>query len=535
MMDTDGSGLIAFSEFLGMIRDELRLDHYHLPEVEVKKLWLALDQDGSGHIDAGEFGRFMRCGAPQRGQRRKEQLELERRERVSKLRHEEHELRAAREARLRESAMKRREQRRAMRRSQPHHPQASSSQVLSSQKEESGTRLIPHPPSMNGRIEATTDAQRASTVEQFEASITLNARFAEMQESMVCRSWYALFRSLDGGDSGYISYKTFMRMVRYQFQLPSATLSDAKLRSLCVAIDDNNAGSISWPAFARFARLGDQAPQGAAQRLIRKLEHGHVLTSVEMQELRAASDAAVPMVSKVSAAKERALAKARQAASSLRAEKNARQHRHIKEELATAGVPKADAATVAELSGHFNDQMLKLSEEMDAPMTWYKCYKFMDTDESGLLSLAEFSAMVRNVLLLPPRVVSQTTLKAVFLALDEDDSGNISVSEFHNFMRIGEPEKKAVLNSHRRKELAQNARASVEEVKVEHARRETIKAAERAKALQEEAKAMEAQLAALKQASDDDGNPQGSRARVRAHREQDPGMLQQVQRSRVRP
>ena len=59
-----------------MIRDELRLDHYHLPEVEVKKLWLALDQDGSGHIDAGEFGRFMRCGAPQRGKGAKSNLNL---------------------------------------------------------------------------------------------------------------------------------------------------------------------------------------------------------------------------------------------------------------------------------------------------------------------------------------------------------------------------------------------------------------------------------------------------------------------------
>ena len=82
-MDDDGSGLISYKEFAGMVREELLLGpkvsynpnpnpnpspnpnpnpNQELPEKTLKKVWLALDNDGSGRLKVGEFGQFMQLG-----------------------------------------------------------------------------------------------------------------------------------------------------------------------------------------------------------------------------------------------------------------------------------------------------------------------------------------------------------------------------------------------------------------------------------------------------------------------------------------
>ena len=44
------------------MRDELELGREAVPDVTLKRIWLALDKDSSGWITAGEFGGFMRRG-----------------------------------------------------------------------------------------------------------------------------------------------------------------------------------------------------------------------------------------------------------------------------------------------------------------------------------------------------------------------------------------------------------------------------------------------------------------------------------------
>ena len=297
----------------------------------------------------------------------------------------------------------------------------------------------------------------AGTSEQLELSLQLNARFDQLQDDLGFRSWYALLRHVDAADTGLLNFGSFSKLIRHQLALPPATLPESQLRSLWVALDHPCTGTVSWPHFGRFARLGEAGP------------------------------------ARVKEAKERKEATAREAAKRLRAERNARLHRHILEEL--SGAPAADAVTVTDLSRRFNKQMSIIGKIK--PMSWVKLYQHMDKDNSGLISYAEFSEMVRHELELPHQCLSEKNLKMVWLALDSDESGNVSLAEFAAFMRLGAAKDKARRNSERRKEIAHNARASVEEVKLAHARKETIEAAERAKALQEEAKLVEAQLAAL--------------------------------------
>ena len=61
-MDDDDSGRITYAELAGLVREELKLSPRELPEVSLKAVWAALDRDGSGFLNAGEFGAFMRRG-----------------------------------------------------------------------------------------------------------------------------------------------------------------------------------------------------------------------------------------------------------------------------------------------------------------------------------------------------------------------------------------------------------------------------------------------------------------------------------------
>mmetsp|Transcript_37854 Transcript_37854/g.121782 ORF Transcript_37854/g.121782 Transcript_37854/m.121782 type:complete len:438 (+) Transcript_37854:85-1398(+) len=68
-IDTDGSGLISFSEFQHFVRGPetgvipgLGLGPKVLPDSLLSTMWRAMDEDAKGQITAGEFGKFMRLG-----------------------------------------------------------------------------------------------------------------------------------------------------------------------------------------------------------------------------------------------------------------------------------------------------------------------------------------------------------------------------------------------------------------------------------------------------------------------------------------
>merc|ERR1712139_131126 len=62
-MDDDLSGKINYHELEDMVRNELKVPNSRFSDEQLKAIWVALDEDGSGLITAGEFGKFMRLGA----------------------------------------------------------------------------------------------------------------------------------------------------------------------------------------------------------------------------------------------------------------------------------------------------------------------------------------------------------------------------------------------------------------------------------------------------------------------------------------
>ena len=60
-----------------MCREELKMKVSDVPDVELQGAWNALDDDDSGFITAGEFGPFMKRGAPPKGPGWKEKRQKE--------------------------------------------------------------------------------------------------------------------------------------------------------------------------------------------------------------------------------------------------------------------------------------------------------------------------------------------------------------------------------------------------------------------------------------------------------------------------
>lgn len=63
-MDVDGSGRISFHELAKMVREDLKVSRAELPKEKLMGLWKVLDDNESGFICAGEFGRFMNMKGP---------------------------------------------------------------------------------------------------------------------------------------------------------------------------------------------------------------------------------------------------------------------------------------------------------------------------------------------------------------------------------------------------------------------------------------------------------------------------------------
>jgi len=62
-MDDDGSGFVAFDELEDMVRLKLKVPAAELSAESLKAIWFSLDEDQSGLVSSGEFGRFMQLGA----------------------------------------------------------------------------------------------------------------------------------------------------------------------------------------------------------------------------------------------------------------------------------------------------------------------------------------------------------------------------------------------------------------------------------------------------------------------------------------
>jgi len=100
-----------------------------------------------------------------------------------------------------------------------------------------------------------------------------------------------------------------------------------------------------------------------------------------------------------------------------------------------AQVAKATPEEARALSIAFNRQLATHFSPNEC--SFYRLFKVMDVDGSGLVDFEEFERMVRKQLRLGKGVIPQERLLGLWRTLDTDQSGLVCQGEFGRFMRFG--------------------------------------------------------------------------------------------------
>ena len=97
--------------------------------------------------------------------------------------------------------------------------------------------------------------------------------------------------------------------------------------------------------------------------------------------------------------------------------------------------PEASPGEVRTLAELMNQQMAILFSPNER--TFFRLFKFMDTDGSGMIEFDEFEHMIRKVLCLSTDALPQDRLLGLWHTIDADKSGRICQGEWGRFMRFG--------------------------------------------------------------------------------------------------
>ena len=157
-------------------------------------------------------------------------------------------------------------------------------------------------------------------------------------------------------------------------------------------------------------------------------------------------------------------------------------------------VPRASAEAVREVAALLTVRMRQMGSESAGGErrhdSWFKLFKHMDDDGSGKVAYVEFEGLVRHELQLTPKELPEAALKAVWVALDSDGSGHISVGEFGAFMRKGggatghRGGAMMAVHTSRRREAAQAQRSELERSTARLARKQQDQSAVRARQIE---------------------------------------------------
>ena len=319
-----------------------------------------------------------------------------------------------------------------------------------------------------------TDPASAEQIQS--VSLKMNEALARMIVDRTKRAWIKLFHHADGDGSGLIDFAELLGIVRNDLNMTTAQLSQKELESVWVTLDADSSGHISVGEFGAFMRLQGHIHDAEAtawkERLERdKLENASTMRQHKSAEkelrlglsaselearaerARAARAALRPIAQR---AAEAVYVERKANADVMRREKHERLHRDIADEL------KGHEGASREQVVHVSERLNKIMFEIMGDTSWIKLFHHMDDDASGLISYAELIDMIRNELFIRASTMPDREVKAVWLALDEDNSGHISVGEFGNFMRLGDHVHDEMRQEKLRKRAAEKERVAAE-------------------------------------------------------------------------
>ena len=259
--------------------------------------------------------------------------------------------------------------------------------------------------------------RRATPEEVTDISRMLNMAQHTVVPAWETPSWFKLFRHVDGDGSGLICYDEFVEMARDVLKLSERDMPKSRLQALWLALDTDSSGYLDSGEFGAFMRLGEPVTD---RSLVAKLS---------VAERKKAAGAAA------------------------RAEKDRLFGRDVARSMASKR--RATPEEVTDISRMLNMAQHTVVPAWETP-SWFKLFRHVDGDGSGLICYDEFVEMARDVLKLSERDMPKSRLQALWLALDTDSSGYLDSGEFGAFMRLGEVSRDALRTQ--RDELQQELR-----------------------------------------------------------------------------
>ena len=238
------------------------------------------------------------------------------------------------------------------------------------------------------------------------------------------------FKHMDDDESGLISYLEFQGMVREELLLGHKELPEKILKAAWLALDNDGSGRLTVGEFGQFMQLGGHEKRDGAEK----------------------AEARRKVIFEAN----------KRAAAQVRAEQEALMDAHIitsmRDEAPATEEEVQDLAS--KLSSKMHQLFSVVHNGIPTKVSWFRLFKHMDDDESGLISFIEFAGMVREELLLGPKELPEKVLKKVWLALDDDGSGRLKVGEFGAFMQLGVRDLTTKAEARRKEIHEANKRAS---------------------------------------------------------------------------
>ncbi len=109
---------------------------------------------------------------------------------------------------------------------------------------------------------------------------------------------------------------------------------------------------------------------------------------------------------------------------------------------------------LTELSKQFNEWLEhSIYASNRSTHSWFNLFKEVDDDGSGFITFDEFEDVIRHKLKQPKKTISDARIKALWCALDADDSNQIMPQEMGKWLKRGAIEKKAKVAVLKKKEL----------------------------------------------------------------------------------
>jgi len=297
------------------------------------------------------------------------------------------------------------------------------------------------------------------------------------------RNWFNLFKIVDSNHTGRVCFFELTSMVRELLKISRHELSDDSLRSIWRALDDDNSGNVTAGEFGAFMRKASAhdsltwrerlnntrrlvAEECRQQRISLTTAHRRRFEADSQERMMRAQTAKSLQHEGAASAVVSVMNAKRRVGADVRYETDKLLQRHVRDSM--VGISPASDEAVKDLADRCNAKMEGLFPDPQA-RNWFNLFKLVDSNNTGQICFYEMHKMVRDLLKFSRAEMPDESLKAIWRAIDDDGSGQISAGEFGGFMRKSGEESK--LSWRERQRLAsQRSRQELEEQQEAHMR-----------------------------------------------------------------